>query len=106
MRIRAGLAAAVMATATFGVTLATAPPAAANGPCNYVTNGEAAQVRENPTVDSVVRKTVPAHYRMTGPQFCGYQGGWDGRLWVAVDCTCATDQVGWVIANKVTYLGV
>lgn len=105
MRIRAALAAVVMATATFGVTLAGAPPASANGPCQYVTGPDNAYVRENPTGNSVVRKTVPPHYRMTGPQFCGYQGGWDGRLWVAVDCTCATDNVGWVIAEKVSYLG-
>jgi hypothetical protein len=105
VRIRAALAAAVMAAATFGVTLAVAPPASANGPCLYVTGNDNAYVRENPSGNSVVRKTVPPHYRMTGPTFCGYQGGWDGHLWVAVDCTCATDNVGWVIASKVSYLG-
>lgn len=103
MRSRAFLAAAALSAATFGVTVVAAPSAAANGPCDYYTI-ETAQVRENPTINSVDRKTVPAYYTMTGPRACGGRVGWDGRLWFAVDCSCASDGVGWVIANKAVHV--
>jgi hypothetical protein len=93
-----------LATVAAGVSVAVAPAASANGPCTYVSNNENVYVRENPSINSVVRKTVPPHYQMSGPTPCGGRTGSDGRTWFAVDCGCATDGVGWVIADKVTYV--
>lgn len=100
---KALLGAVTLTAAAVGTTVATAPPASANGPCNYVTT-DTAYVRENPTINSVDRKTVPAQYAMTGPLACGGRTGWDGRTWFAVDCGCTSDGVGWVIANKAVYV--
>jgi hypothetical protein len=91
-----------LATIAAGASVALAPAASANGPCGYVTT-DAAQVRENPSINSVVRKTVPANYPVTGPvaiNFCGWITGTDGRAWVPVDCSCATDGVGYIINDK------
>jgi hypothetical protein len=99
------VAGAVLAAGSVGVGVATAPAASANGPCAYETI-DAAQVRENPSINSVVRKTVPAWYVVTGPAspFCVSQTGTDGRQWVPVDCSCATDQIGFIIADKLIVL--
>jgi hypothetical protein len=99
------LAATLTLAAGLGLAgVATAPAASANGPCNYFTT-DAAQVRENPTINSIVRKTVQVNYHVTGPAPCGAQVGWDGRLWVPVDCGCTTNG-GWIIADKLHYVGV
>jgi hypothetical protein len=92
----------LMLGAVVGVGVALAPAALANGPCNYSTT-DSAYVRENPSINSVVRKTVPAHYFVTGPAPCGSRTGTDGRQWVPVDCACATNQIGWIIADKLVY---
>ncbi len=75
---------------------------AANGPCVYHTK-EAAEVWENPSINSVVRKTVPKGHRVTGPvawNGCVSTTGSDGRQWMAVDCTCATQGHGYIIATN------
>ena len=43
---------------------------------------------------------------MSGPNygFCRAVIGTEGRSWVAVDCLCATDDIGFIIANKLRYL--
>jgi len=104
-RLRSALACLVLAFGGLSAGVATAPAAAANGPCTWRTL-EAAQVRENPSINSVVRKTVPARYVVTGPTlpFCTSATGTDGRQWVPVDCRCARDDIGWIIANKLEYL--
>jgi hypothetical protein len=48
----------------------------------------------------VVRKTKPVGSIVGGPLPCYGQYGTDGRLWIAVDCDCATDGIGWIIAYK------
>ena len=88
-----------LSATTVGVVVG-APAAFANGPCTYVMLDNA-YVRENPTVNSEVRKTKYAGEYVTGPAPCTSRTGWDGRDWVPVDCTCATDGIGWIIANKV-----
>jgi hypothetical protein len=82
---------------TVGAMVA-APTAGASG-CSYEVIAEA-QVRETPSINSVVRKTKPVGSIVTGPLPCYPQYGTDGRLWTAVDCSCATDGIGWIIAHK------
>jgi hypothetical protein len=80
------------------VAVAAAPTAGASA-CTYQVIEEA-QVRETPSINSVVRKTKPVGSIVGGPLPCYGQWGTDGRLWIAVDCTCATDGIGWIIAYK------
>jgi hypothetical protein len=104
-RSRSVAATLLLAAGTALAGVATAPAASANGPCNYGTL-DSAYVRENPSINSVVRKTVPARYGVTGPAPCGSRTGTDGRQWVPVDCGCATDGIGWIIADKLQYFPV
>ena len=82
---------------TVGVMVG-APTAGASA-CTYQVIEEA-QVRETPSINSVVRKTKPVGSIVGGPLPCHGQWGTDGRLWIEVDCTCATDNIGWIIAYK------
>jgi hypothetical protein len=101
MRTRSVLASLVLAAGGLVTGVATAPAASANGPCGFVT-ADTAQVRETPSINSVVRKTVPGNYVVTGPNygFCAPVTGTDGRSWQAVDCSCATDGIGYIIRTK------
>jgi hypothetical protein len=102
MRTRSLLATLVLATGGLVTGVAAAPAASANGPCAFKTT-EAAQVRETPSINSVVRKTVPVNYVVTGPNWWGFclgTNGTDGRVWQQVDCTCATDDVGFILRDK------
>jgi hypothetical protein len=102
MRTRSALTCLVLAAGGLVTGVAAAPAASANGPCGFVTT-DSAQVHENPSINSVVRKTVPKNYVVTGPnwyQFCNGTWGTDGRYWQQVDCSCATDGVGFIIRNK------
>jgi hypothetical protein len=103
--LRSVLATMVLMAGVVGVDLVTAPAASANGPCHWITT-DSAYVRENPSINSVVRKTVPANYVVSGPNygFCRAVTGTDGRAWVAVDCLCATDDIGYIIENKLIRL--
>ena len=89
------------ALAFSGITVGAviAAPTAGASACHYQVL-EDAQVRETPSINSVVRKTKPAGSIVGGPLPCYGQWGTDGRLWIAVDCECATDGVGWIIAYK------
>lgn len=104
---RTALALAIAVPAMIVSVVVAAPAASANGPCYYQTT-ERAQVRENPSINSVERKTVPGGYVVSGPNwnggFCGAIIGTDGRYWVPVDCLCATDHIGFIIANKLKSL--
>ena len=103
--LRLALTTVTLTAGVAGLGAATAPAASANGPCHWITT-QSAYVRENPSINSVVRKTVPGNYVVSGPNygFCRPVVGTDGRSWVAVDCLCATDDLGYIIANKLQYL--
>lgn len=82
-------------TAFSSLGVATAPAAQANGPCSYVVVVSAAAVRENPDTDSVNRKTKHYGNVVTGPCINSYDT--EGGVWfTAVDCSCATDNIGWI----------
>jgi hypothetical protein len=98
-QVRAAAGALLLAAGVGAGTVALPQAASANGPCGYLTT-DSAYVRETPSINSVVRKTVPAGYPVTGPSPCGPRTGTDGRAWVPVDCGCATDGIGWIIADK------
>jgi hypothetical protein len=99
--MRATLVGALTLATTFGVGMAAPEAAFADGPCAYTTT-DTAQIHENPTVNSVVRKTVEAGHLVRGPAPCAPGEGWDGRAWYAVDCACADDDIGFIIWNKLT----
>ena len=104
-RLRSALACLVLAGGTaVGGSVATAAPASANGTCGWVVLEEA-QVRETPSINSVVRKTKYKGDVVTGGQrFCNAVHGTDGRSWHEVDCTCATDGYGYIIWYKLRQL--
>jgi|tagenome__1003787_1003787.scaffolds.fasta_scaffold19633991_1 hypothetical protein len=88
----------VVASGAAVAPLASAATTAAS--CSWLTV-EAAQVREHPSINSIVRKTVPANYLVGGGRsFCHAVIGTDGRAWHEVYCSCATDRLGYIIANK------
>lgn len=97
--LRVAVAAGLAVAAASLSVLSSAPVASANGPCSYTTIDNA-YVRETPSLNSVVRKTKPANSVVTGPFPCWPRTGTDGRRWVPVDCTCATDGIGWIISDK------
>lgn len=74
-------------------------PTASAASCTYQVIEEA-QVRETPSINSVVRKVKPVGSIVGGPLPCHGQWGTDGRLWIEVHCDCATDGFGWIIAYK------
>ena len=104
-RLRSALACLVLAGGTaVGGSVATAAPASANGTCGWKVNSEA-QIRENPSINSVVRKTkYPGEVVTDGRQFCLEVRDSAGRFWHEVDCTCATDGYGYIIAWKLDKL--
>jgi hypothetical protein len=97
--MHAALAGALTLAATFGVGVAVPEAAFADGPCAYRTN-DTAQIHENPSLNSVVRKTVEAGHFVQGPLPCVPLEGSDGRPWYAVDCACADDDIGFIIWYK------
>lgn len=98
-RIRTAAAGLVFVGGALVSGAVTAAPASA-ATCTWVTN-DSAQVRENPSINSVVRKTVPAGYVVNGGRdFCAPVTGTDGRSWHEVYCGCATDGFGYIIAYK------
>lgn len=98
-KTRSALACLIIAGGVVVGGVATATPASA-AVCHWLTLDEA-QVRENPSINSVVRKTVPANYVVGGGRaFCAPVTGTDGRAWHEVYCACATDGYGYIIANK------
>ena len=104
-RLRSALACLVLARGTaVGGSVAAAAPASANGTCGWRVNSEA-QVRENPSINSVVRKTkYPGEVVTGGRQFCFEVRDSEGRFWHEVDCTCATDGYGYIIWYKLRQL--
>jgi hypothetical protein len=105
----------VLAIAPAAVVLA-APANAAPAPavsvhpngaqaCDIYVVTENAYVRENPSSNSVVRKT-----KYAGEQVTDCSGAHasepGGEQWTAVDCSCATDGIGWIISRKLSWVGV
>lgn len=89
---------------TAGVTSTATPAAAWNHRCWYMVT-DTTYVRENPTLNSVVRKTK--YYSEVVIGYCDYYvWGTDGRYWKQVECGCATDGEGWIIHHKLAYGGV
>ena len=63
--------------------------------CVYYVRYNNTPVQENPDTDSVVRKYKNAGERVTGPCRAAYDT--ESRVWfTAVDCSCATDGIGWI----------
>lgn len=88
-------AAAALAVATaVPATVLTATPASAATCVYYVETY--AYVRENPDIDSVIRKSKGAYERVTGP--CRHVR--TDYYWTAVYCSCASDGIGWMLSNK------
>jgi hypothetical protein len=95
-----GAVAAVFAL-TGGVANAATPradvAAAANvavPACAYVVRYDGLAVRENPSPDSVARKTKPYGSIVNGP--CVNHQHSSGEWYTAVFCDCATDGEGWM----------
>lgn len=102
-RTRSVLACLVMAGGAVVGGVATAAPASA-AQCTFKVLEEA-QVRETPSINSVVRKTKYPGELVVGHQpFCNPVWGTDGRQWHEVDCTCATDGNGYIIWYKLQKL--
>lgn len=102
-RARSILACLVLAGGGVAGSVATAAPASA-GVCGWRVLEEA-QVRENPSINSVVRKTKHPGDIVTGSQpFCNPVWGTDGRQWHEVECSCATDGYGYIIPYKLYQL--
>jgi hypothetical protein len=102
-RTRSLLACLMIAGGTLVTGVATAAPASAT-PCGWRVVEEA-QVRENPSINSVVRKTKYPGEIVTGPQpHCFAVTGTDNRKWVEVFCSCATDGLGYIIETKLYQL--
>lgn len=94
-RVSGILGAAALLGGTLTVSVAVAPAASANGPCLTTIMHSPTPVRENPDTNSVVRKYKYRGDRVTGP--CGATLDIEsGVVFVPVDCTCATDRIGWV----------
>jgi hypothetical protein len=92
---RAAVAAAAVAV---GATAGAGPASAAS--CTYTASRDAG-VRENPSVNSVVRKIVPPLYGMEGPCVSRLDWAGTGTCFIAVHTASATDNVGWVKAQNV-----
>jgi hypothetical protein len=86
-------------TAITSLGVATASPAQANGPCRYQVAASSAYLRENPDTDSVVRKTKYRGDIVTGP--CDQELDTEsGVLFTAIDCSCASDLIGWIRTSQ------
>jgi hypothetical protein len=102
-KMRSALACLVLAGGGLVGGVAAATPAAAAN-CSWLVL-ESAQVRENPSINSVVRKTKERGDIVTGSRsFCNPVIGTDGRYWHEVNCGCATDGLGYIIYYKLQYL--
>jgi hypothetical protein len=66
-----------------------------NGPCRYQVVNNGTPVQENPDTNSVVRKYKDAGQYVTGPCRKALDSE-SGVRFTAVDCTCATDEIGWI----------
>ena len=110
--------AALALAASAGVVTLTAAPATAAAPasaisaapsaaaaCDIFEVTETAYVRENPSDNSVVRKTKQAGDRVTNC-WGAHAGPIGGDDWTAVACDCATDGQGWIISRKLRWIGV
>ncbi|TWP51330.1 hypothetical protein FKR81_17130 [Lentzea tibetensis] len=76
-----------------------ASPASAAG-CDVFVVTENAYVRENPSEDSVVRKT-----KYAGEEVRSCFGSHGGDLhWTPVNCSCASDGVGYIVTRKLRWL--
>ena len=102
-RMRSALAVLVLGSGTLvGGALAAAPASAASCGWRVV---ETAQVRETPSINSVVRKTKYPGEIVTGPQpFCFPITGTDDRKRDPVYCSCATDGIGYILDSKLYQL--
>lgn len=86
-----------------GMVAVSAGPASA-GECAWRVE-ETAQVRENPSNNSVVRKTKHAGDRVEGPCFPHANPLGEGDHWIEVYCDCTTNGTGYIVARKLRYIG-
>ncbi|MFC6092568.1 hypothetical protein [Saccharothrix lopnurensis] len=92
---------AVLGVLALGGGVAAAAPAAGSttdvaafATCTYAVRYDGLAVRENPSPDSVARKTKAYGSIVTGP--CVSSQHSSGEWYTAVHCACATDGEGWM----------
>lgn len=100
---RAALTAGVVAGVLIpvGGTAVAAPSTGAStaaAACSYIVMYDGLAVRENPSPNSVVRKYKAKGSKVTGP--CARVVHEDsGEPYIGVDCSCATEGLGWMRAR-------